>query len=346
MASRSIGGFPGGNGPSSVWLDRTTDGGRSWHAGRIPDPPAWLAFNSGRDGWAYGPMLLATTDGGQNWRHVPTIGYVSALVTLGRYTWMIESTETGAGGSTCRSELLRSTAPGSTPAAVATQPRLGDSCGDWQLLITGPSTAYLTDGGSFAKPARYFVTSNAGVSWTTRSTPCTGHAPFSTTLAGTGQSLWLRCSFGPTLDTFGDQAGSLYRSNDGGFIWHVQAAGPGLTNRGSSLVVAASEVAWSLTPREPGSSSARPTAASTWSAKWADNPRQTVITARPPLRHAQFVVPQFLEASGSSAAMAVEAYQPERNFDLDHLLVGITKNAGTTWRWAYLPNITPVSKQS
>lgn len=342
-----IGGYTGGNGPSLVWLDRTTDGGRSWQAGRIPDDPAWLAFNSGSDGWAYRPMLLATTDGGRTWHHVPTDGYVSALATFGRYTWMIQSTQTGTTESTCNSEVLRSTSLGATPATIASQPQLGDSCDDWQLLVTGPTTAYLTDGVSLAKPAPYFVTSDVGISWTKRSTPCTGRAPVSTTLAGIGQSEWLRCSFGPSLDTVGDQASTSYKSNDGGFSWHL-AAGVGLTNRGSSLVVATPEVAWSWTAwlgLGPGIAEHTTDGGLKWSTVSPSSPYQSAISVRPPLRHVQFVLPESLATSGNLAALAIEAYQPEQNFDLDHLLAGITDNAGRTWRWAYLPNIAPVPKQ-
>ena len=58
-----IGGFLGGNGPNVSWLERTTNGGRTW----LIEPnfdQSNVAFNSATDGWLYGGKLYKTTDAG------------------------------------------------------------------------------------------------------------------------------------------------------------------------------------------------------------------------------------------------------------------------------------------
>src|SRR5258708_9886303 len=62
----------------TLLLRKTTDGGRTWVA--VPAPPApdqgrpgavsQILFISSRDGWAWGPGLWQTRDGGARWRRV------------------------------------------------------------------------------------------------------------------------------------------------------------------------------------------------------------------------------------------------------------------------------------
>lgn len=85
--------------PGCSWLRlrRTTDSGRHWSA--VPAPPARyefqgspvragsvssIAFANVRDGWAFGPGLWSTHDGGAAWHRVPTGGRaVYSLATSG-----------------------------------------------------------------------------------------------------------------------------------------------------------------------------------------------------------------------------------------------------------------------
>ena len=83
---------------------RTNDGGRSW-AG-VPAPHAQvgdsgsspaggldlLRFADQRDGWAAGPSLFATHDGGASWHAIsftPRIGAISSLATSGGYVYAL-----------------------------------------------------------------------------------------------------------------------------------------------------------------------------------------------------------------------------------------------------------------
>jgi photosystem II stability/assembly factor-like uncharacterized protein len=67
------------SGSCPVALLRTTDGGNSW--GRIPAPPTRYSMDSAsgvrdvrfantQDGWAFGPELWATHDGGTHWHQI------------------------------------------------------------------------------------------------------------------------------------------------------------------------------------------------------------------------------------------------------------------------------------
>jgi hypothetical protein len=70
---------------TTVLMRETTDGGRTWFAAPAPpalpvdmfqsSPPAGgvggVLFTSARDGWAFGPGLWRTTNGGASWRRLP-----------------------------------------------------------------------------------------------------------------------------------------------------------------------------------------------------------------------------------------------------------------------------------
>ena len=81
-------------------IERTTDGGRTWTSAPAPKAPvvsgigtdsgvtsgiAGLRFATPRDGWAFGPDLWATHDGGATWNKVSLHGPVSGstVVALG-----------------------------------------------------------------------------------------------------------------------------------------------------------------------------------------------------------------------------------------------------------------------
>jgi len=106
---------------------RTSDGGRTWRGRPAPDtggPEAatgvtGLRFLNATYGWAFGPELWATADGGSHWHQVPTGGAsVTDLETMnGRAYALFGSCAAPAGGGDtiagCTSYTLETAAAGS-----------------------------------------------------------------------------------------------------------------------------------------------------------------------------------------------------------------------------------------
>jgi hypothetical protein len=87
-------------------IARTDDGGTSWYGVPAPETGApsgssgvsQIRFLNSLDGWAYGPQLWATTDGGQTWTQV-NIGSqrVIDLEAVGSRAFIVLATCTGCG---------------------------------------------------------------------------------------------------------------------------------------------------------------------------------------------------------------------------------------------------------
>ena len=120
---------------------RTDDAGKTWSG--VPAPvtgPAdgatgvsQIRFLNGADGWAFGPQLYATHDGGHTWAQVVTDGLrVTDLETVGGRAFALFASCTGTGpafAATCASYTLYS-----SPAAAD----------DWTPV--GPATSGLSGG--------------------------------------------------------------------------------------------------------------------------------------------------------------------------------------------------------
>jgi hypothetical protein len=116
MISDSIGavigqaGTPGHCGPpvaaDCTSLAGTSDYGTSWYGVSAPVTPApdgaagvsQLRFLNLSDGWAYGPALYSTADGGRHWTAVPTFGLrVTALEAAGNRAFVLLASCRGSG---------------------------------------------------------------------------------------------------------------------------------------------------------------------------------------------------------------------------------------------------------
>jgi hypothetical protein len=127
--------------PVCTSVARTNDAGKTWTgvpAPRVgaPDGAAGVSqvrFLNLADGWAFGPELFVTHDGGQTWVQVDTHGLrVTALEAVGQRVFAVFASCTGSGpgyAAQCTSFTLYS-----SPAA-------GE---DWAPV--GPATTGLTDG--------------------------------------------------------------------------------------------------------------------------------------------------------------------------------------------------------
>ncbi len=99
-----------GENAGKLALGITVDGGYTWRAAQVPDavvaeawevfavekedllPRAvrWLHFSSPQQGWAYGPNLFATDDGGNSWIDVSPPGSVESIYTSDGVTFALE----------------------------------------------------------------------------------------------------------------------------------------------------------------------------------------------------------------------------------------------------------------
>jgi hypothetical protein len=245
-------GTPGHCGPPDpnicTSLARTNDAGHTWHG--IPAPVTGAPdggtgvsqIRSLNDvhGWAYGPQLYATHNGGVNWHRIPTHGMrVTGLETVSGVAFAIWARCAGTGAdfaAGCTNFSLYSSPADQddwTPVAGVTG--LGASGGapaSAQLVLTGSRGYLLAPGGQlFSGPVTsrahwHLVTSAAG---TPVALPCApgaaevdGH-PVQAMLASTGPGLALLCAGQGSGDR---QAKTLSYSADGGRTWNPAGPAP------------------------------------------------------------------------------------------------------------------------
>ena len=155
-------GTPGHCGPPKPFictsLAGTGDGGKTWHGVSAPVTGAakgrsgvsQVRFYNTSDGWAFGPQLWATHNGGQTWHQIDTGGRrVTALETAGQRVFAVwaDCTGTGTGWAAgCTGQALYSAAPGSNrwapvPGAAASL-NLNGTASAAALMLTG-SRGYL-----------------------------------------------------------------------------------------------------------------------------------------------------------------------------------------------------------
>jgi len=121
-------GTPGHCGPPSPYictsLAGTDDGGKTWHgvsapvtgAAKGPTGVSQVRFYNTSDGWAFGPELWATHNGGKRWKQISTGGLrVTALETAGQRVYAVWAQCSGTGANWaagCTGQALYSAAPG------------------------------------------------------------------------------------------------------------------------------------------------------------------------------------------------------------------------------------------
>ncbi|MCC7104181.1 MAG: exo-alpha-sialidase, partial [Chloroflexi bacterium] len=227
------------DGSTQVALRRTSDSGKTWEVlpalapavapGPVSQaaapPAASLRFATLNDGWAFGPGLFVTHDGGSRWSEVQRSGEVIALEVVGRSVWTLQRACVAA--AACVPTFLTSEDSGATWQSVATQPPIPSRADlRTQLLRLTPRDArllsYWTDGS--APFGQLLATDDGGASWETLDQPC-GLRRFQRLEqldAPNESELWLLCAgtYGATamMDTL------LYVSEDGGRTWLVRAA--------------------------------------------------------------------------------------------------------------------------
>src|SRR5579863_3621184 len=128
---------------------RTNDAGKTWQGVRAPltgqadgaTGVSQIRFLEGTDGWAFGPQLYATHDGGHSWTQVATHGLrVTDLETVGDRAFALFASCTGTGtafAADCTSYTLESSpasADNWTPVGAATSGLAGGAAA---MVLTG-----------------------------------------------------------------------------------------------------------------------------------------------------------------------------------------------------------------
>jgi hypothetical protein len=222
-------------------LAGTADYGVTWYGVNAPvtgppDGPAGvsqLRFLDINDGWAFGPALWVTHDGGGHWAQEQMPGLrVTSLETAGNRAFGLFGTCTGSGsayGAHCTSFSLYSSAEGSDQWTLVPGPSSGlaalaGQAGSASLVLAAGRGYLLAPSGELLSGPL------TGAAWTVASpaVPCkpaapgAGGQPTAAFLAADSAQLVLVCASPAPGD--GSQLKSVFQSADGGATW--SAAGP------------------------------------------------------------------------------------------------------------------------
>jgi photosystem II stability/assembly factor-like uncharacterized protein len=218
---------------SKLRLRKTTDGGLRWTpltappapwggiapdgTGRVPaDGVTGLLFADARDGWAYGPGLWATHDGGASWHRIGTKGWVvqSMASTGGHVVAVLESCDAYDANCGARSFAVRT----SPAARDAWRPVPGATGQGTPSVVARDGKAFLVVSaageGSYAKHDTLLSgPADGSARWTSRTIPCTPGA--NALSATTASHLMLSCAM------LGAHPASthIYTSADAGRHW-------------------------------------------------------------------------------------------------------------------------------
>lgn len=233
--------------PPCTSVLRTVDRARTWSGINAPRVAlaaspyqgagiSELRFADRLDGWAFGPALWATHDGGKVWRPVTLPGsgadakVVDMAVSDGHAFALAVTQSTGEGTA----RLYRSPASGSvwTPVPAVTAPTYAGGV----IALHGPAATVLIGPGPTGARLWY---SPDGATFTPRKPPCTGDAQLA---APTTDGLVAACGGGTGL---GQQAKTVYTSGDAASTWRAVGQAPlsgdleGVTAASPSTIVVA-----------------------------------------------------------------------------------------------------------
>jgi BNR/Asp-box repeat len=246
-------------------LAGTSDYGADWYGVSAPLTGApdgsrgvgQLRFLNTSDGWAFGPQLYATTDGGANWTRQGTHGMrVTDLETAGNRAFALFATCTGGGaafGARCTAFSLYTSVAGSgqwqpVPGPVSgLEPSQTASGGVSASLVLAGGRGYL-----LAPSGELLSGPLTGGAWSVASqqqqclpgSPGPGGQPTGALLAADSAKLVLVCT-SATDSTTGTQTKSVIESSDNGKTWtaaqsaDVNGIAASVATQGSSLVVLA-----------------------------------------------------------------------------------------------------------
>jgi photosystem II stability/assembly factor-like uncharacterized protein len=218
---------------TTALMRETVNGGRTWFA--VPAPPGPPAdmyqssppsggvgrvlFTSTRDGWAAGPSLWRTTDGGATWRRVRVPGPVADFTVVGGRMFAVIGGCDSAGNCAYRGYAAAVGADTWRPASGTAVTGAGGS--PVQLAVSGSVVYLLAITEGLGKPVLLAGTVTGSARWRPLPEPCA--AAYSAAVAAAAGWLFLGCAGEPGA---GNQLKTAYVSRDGGRKWHQVASPP------------------------------------------------------------------------------------------------------------------------
>jgi hypothetical protein len=228
--------------PSTICygLAKTTDGGRSWtFVADLPVAPAnsqpitKVRFADARDGWAFGPQLWATHDGGVTWKQMAQPGPVADVEASAGVVYALAATcgaQPCAGGGRLSRAVVATDAWAAVPG-IAVKP-------SGTIALHGHAVWVVSGGDN----GEVFVASADGASWHVIADPCPaagadlqigGVAPVSTS------AVFLLCAGNPGA---GSESKLVLFSTDGGATSHATTAAPGRGGIAGGIAAASASV--------------------------------------------------------------------------------------------------------
>jgi len=232
-------------------IARTDDGGKTWQGGPAPSTTgpsgatgvSGIRFLDGTNGWAFGPELWATHDGGRTWTAVDTNGArVTDLETVNGRAYALFATCTGTHASGFASDCTSFTLMTTTASSDDWVPVGGSTNG---LTSGGATSAVLVLSGSegyLLAPNGAIYSGPIGGTWLPAGTaPCTPGTPQASGLPGSA-SLALVSSTRLAIACSGTTATSppvISVSDNGGASWTRSTASWGSPSFGPMTSLAA-----------------------------------------------------------------------------------------------------------
>jgi hypothetical protein len=218
----------------TVVMRKTVDGGRTWFAVGAPDaspadmyqgsPPAnavgTILFTSAGEGWAFGPALWQTRDGGATWRKTSVPGGTVLDVAMAGDRVLAVTGRCGLGGSACSFRVYSTAARSDDWRAVPDAAGTGVSPA--RLVVSGGLGYVFAMTADLGRPLLLAGPADGSARWRARPDPC--RAAWSGALAAApGGRLFLGCGQEPGA---GEQIKAAYLSGDGGRSWRKVASPP------------------------------------------------------------------------------------------------------------------------
>jgi len=180
--------------------------GFPWQTGD-PTGVGSIRFATAQDGFAFGPSLYSTHDGGQTWQNENRL--VSEIAVAGGAIWAVEQQQTMA-------LVERSIDAGRSWQPAPAQPAMNG----WPALVAiSAQTAWLYALGN-GLDLQLMATSDGGTTWHENKSPLGARCASLFLRAIAPEHLWFIC-VGPGATSM--QTKQVYTSSDGGISWQLQA---------------------------------------------------------------------------------------------------------------------------